>query len=143
PGYLRGLFSGGTFCYEAMLVLEPILGPIYSNAPLQPAHGLTLRTPHSALPASNVCLDLGADEFTVGRPHPMIDMSLRAERILVEAKDPQVAVLLLDIVLGYGAHPDPVGALAPAIRQAKAIAEKDGRTLSVVASICGTYRDPQ
>jgi len=70
-------------------------------------------------------------------------MSARQERILQEARDPEVALLLLDIVLGYGAHSDPAGALAPTLVEAKRIAEADGRQLSVVASICGTERDPQ
>ncbi|HMA33972.1 MAG TPA: hypothetical protein VKY74_05765, partial [Chloroflexia bacterium] len=79
PGqrYVRGLFSGGTFCYEAMLLLQPTLGGIYSNTPLAPAWALP-DPPHSY---QHTCLDLGADEFTVGRPHPMIDLTARAERI--------------------------------------------------------------
>ncbi len=145
PGqrYVRGLFSGGTFCYEAMLLLQPLLGPIYSNAPLQPEHKLSIQNPKSAIQNRHVCLDMGADEFTVGRPHPMIDMTARAERIQLEADDPQTAVILLDVVLGYGAHPDPAGVLAPAIRHAKAAANKAGRTLPVIASICGTDQDLQ
>ena len=95
------------------------------------------------MPDHHVCLDLGADEFTVGRPHPMIDMTGRIERILLEASDPDVAVILLDVVLGYGAHPDPAGALAPAIREAKARAEEQGRAFHMVASVCGTEADPQ
>jgi FdrA protein len=73
----------------------------------------------------------------------MIDMTLRAERIRVEADDSEAAALLLDVVLGYGAHSDPAGALAPAIREAKARASYAGRALPVIASICGTDRDPQ
>jgi FdrA protein len=141
--YLRGLFSGGTFCYEAMLVLQPELGSIYSNTPLSADLRLELQNPKSTIQNRHACLDLGSDEFTVGRPHPMIDMSARAERILLEAADPEVAVLLLDVVLGYGAHPDPAGALAPAIAEAKSRAQAEGRALAVVASICGTKSDPQ
>jgi FdrA protein len=137
--YVRGLFSGGTFCYEAMLLLRDAVGGIYSNTPLVPEWALP-DPPHSY---RNTCLDLGADEFTVGRPHPMIDLSVRAERLVAEAADPQVAVLLLDVVLGYGAHPDPAGGLAPAIRKARAQAEAAGRTLLVIASVCGTVSDPQ
>jgi succinyl-CoA synthetase alpha subunit len=137
--YVRGLFSGGTFCYEAMLLLREAVGGVYSNTPLAPEWALP-DPPHSY---QNTCLDLGADEFTVGRPHPMIDLSVRAERIVAEAADPQVAVLLLDVVLGYGAHPDPAGGLAPAIHAARAQAEAAGRPLPVIASICGTAGDPQ
>src|SRR5262249_12392139 len=95
------------------------------------------------LPHQHVCLDLGADTFTVGRPHPMIDPSLRAERLLLEAADPETAVILLDVVLGYGAHPDPAGALVPAISEARQRAGVGGRALPIVASVCGTDGDPQ
>jgi FdrA protein len=141
--FVRGLFSGGTFCYEAMLVLEPLVGPVRSNTPLRAEQGIAIRNAHDAARGGHICLDLGSDEFTVGRPHPMIDMSLRAERIVIEAEDPETAVLLLDVVLGFGAHPDPASALAPAIRKARARAGADGRDLAVVASICGTDRDTQ
>jgi hypothetical protein len=138
--YVRGLFSGGTFCYEAMLTLRQALGPVYSNTPLVPEWALP-RPAHAH--GRHACLDLGSDEFTLGRPHPMIDMSLRAKRMLEEAADPEVAVLLLDVVLGYGAHPDPAGELAPAIVAAKERAASGGRYLAVVAHVCGTEGDPQ
>jgi succinyl-CoA synthetase alpha subunit len=137
--YMRGLFSGGTFCYEAMLILQASLGKIYSNTPLSP--DAALGDVHRSV--ENTCLDLGADEFTVGRPHPMIDLSTRAERIVQEAADPEVAVLLLDVVLGYGTHLDPAGVLAGAIEAARKKAAGEGRTLAIVASICGTHADPQ
>ena len=137
--YVRGLFSGGTFCYEAMLVLQEPLGPVYSNTPLSPEQAL----PDPRRSLANTCIDLGSDEFTVGRPHPMIDMSTRVERIAQEAADPEVAVILLDIVLGFGAHPDPAGALAEPIRAALSRAVAEGRGLGVVATICGTPADPQ
>jgi FdrA protein len=86
---------------------------------------------------------MGADEFTVGRPHPMIDSRLRKERILAEAKDPEVAVLLLDFLLGFNSPADPAGELAPAIAEAKREVEKRGGRLSVIASVCGTSEDPQ
>jgi FdrA protein len=141
PGqrYVRGLFSGGTFCYEAMLLLQPSVGTVRSNTPLTP--DLALPDPHRS--EGHVCLDLGSDEFTVGRPHPMIDMTARAERILSEAEDPEVAVLLLDVVLGYGAHPNPAGVLSEAIKEARSRAAAGGRTLPVIAHICGTEGDPQ
>src|SRR5206468_82838 len=82
-------------------------------------------------------------EYTVGRPHPMIDPRLRNETIIATAGDPAVAVLLLDVVLGHGSHPDPAGALAPAIADARALAIAGGRRLLVVASVCGTDLDPQ
>ena len=88
-------------------------------------------------------VDLGDARLTRGRPHPMIDPRLRAERILREAADPEVTVILLDLVLGYGAHNDPAGALAQIIREARQTAARAGRTLSFVASECGTPEDPQ
>jgi hypothetical protein len=115
--YVRGLFSGGTFCHEAALLLEAALGPLKGGA-------------HSVI-------DLGDDVFTRRRPHPMIDPRLRIERIAAEAADPQVAVLLFDVVLGDGAHPDPAGALATALQ----VAAK--RRVALVASVCGTEADPQ
>jgi FdrA protein len=132
---LRGLFAGGTLCDEAMAIAAKTLGPIRSNVPLDPDWTLTdgLDT------AGNVCLDLGEDEFTRGRPHPMIDQQLRVERIAAEAKRPGGRVLLLDVVLGHGAHPDPASELAPAIAGAIATSED----LAVVVSLCATASDPQ
>jgi FdrA protein len=138
--YVRGLFSGGTFCYEAVWQMNGLLDePVFSNTPLSPDLGLA--DPHTS--RQHTCIDLGADEFTMGRPHPMIDFSTRAQRLLQEAADPEVAVLLLDVVLGFGAHPDPAGALVPDIRRARDIAAREGRTLPVVVHICGTEGDPQ
>jgi FdrA protein len=141
PGqrYLRGLFSGGTLAYEALLILQEYLPHVYSNAPLKKE----LRLPDSLVSQEHTIIDLGEDEFTVGRLHPMMDNDLRIRRLEKEARDPEVAVIMLDVVLGYGAHPDPASELAPAIAKAKAIAENDGRYLEVVAVVCGTDEDPQ
>jgi len=137
--YVRGLFSGGTFCSEAAAILGQKLGEVYSNVSMSPQ--LSLSNPHES--RGHTCVDMGADDFTVGRPHPMIDMSARIERIAAESRDPEVAVLLLDVVLGYGANPDPAGALAPAIGEACRAAAEGGRALAVVAHVCGTDADPQ
>jgi len=134
--YLRGLFSGGTLCYEALLILEDSLGPINSNIPLNKSNKLE-DVWHSK---GHTAIDLGDDAFTIGRPHPMIDMRLRNERILQEAADPETAVVLLDVVLGYGAHPDPAGELAPVIEKAREASQ--GRVV-FIASVCGTEGDPQ
>jgi FdrA protein len=141
PGqrYLRGLFSGGTLAYEALLILDDYLPAVYSNAPLNKDYRLV----DSLISQENTIVDLGEDEFTVGRLHPMMDNNLRIRRLEVEANDPQVAVVLLDVVLGYGAHPDPAGELAPAIVKARTAAESAGRYLEVVAVVCGTDEDPQ
>lgn len=137
--YLRGLFSGGTFSYESTLILHQQLGPIYSNTPADPKY--VLDDPWTS--REHTTVDLGDDEFTRGRPHPMIDYRLRIERILQEARDPKVAVILLDVVLGYGSHPNPAEELVPAIVQAQERARAAGRDLAFIASVCGTERDPQ
>jgi FdrA protein len=88
-------------------------------------------------------VDLGEDEFTVGRLHPMMDNDLRIRRLQQEADDPEVAVILLDVVLGYGAHPDPGSEVGPAIAEVRARAGDAGRHLEVVAVVVGTDEDPQ
>jgi FdrA protein len=115
-GLLRGLFSGGTLAYEAHLGLSAVLPP-----------------------GRFKIIDLGADEFTVGRLHPMIDQDLRLRRLRQEAANPQVGLILLDVVLGEGAHADPAGELGPAI------AEVRGRRpdLHIAAVVIGTDEDPQ
>lgn len=141
PGqrYVRGLYSGGTLCYEALVLLRPHVGPVWSNTPLQP--GWALDPPTRS--REHTVIDMGADEFTQGRLHPMLDPALRLQRLIQEASDPETAVVLLDVVLGYGAHDNPAGALAPAIRQARDLARRAGRHLCVVGSVCGTDDDPQ
>jgi FdrA protein len=109
---VHGLFSGGTLCKEAAHLF----------------HELGVRDGHDLI-------DLGDDEFTMGRPHPMIDPRLRNERLVQAAADPETAVILLDVVLGYGSHPEPAVALLPALEAA--------RELVVIASVCGTAADPQ
>jgi FdrA protein len=141
PGqrYLRGLFSGGTLAYEALLILQSYLPGVYSNIPLDEDYRLA----NPLVSQAHTIVDLGEDEFTVGRLHPMMDNDLRIRRLHQEADDPEVAVILLDVVLGYGAHPDPASELAPAIAKARAQAEEAGRYLEVVAVVIGTDEDPQ
>lgn len=137
---VRGLYSGGTFAYEASWLLGAALGDeVWSNAPVQKKYAL--RDPWSS--HGHTVIDLGADEFTRGRPHPMIDHRLRNERTLREAEDPEVAVIVLDVVLGHGSHPDPAGAMVPAIRAAQAAARRRRRQVAFVAFVCGTAGDPQ
>ncbi len=142
PGqkYLRGLFSGGTLCYEAQVIWREMMDmPVYSNAPLPGEPSLE----DSTKSQEHTTVDLGEEEFTVGRPHPMIDNDLRIRRLLQEASDPEVAVIILDVVIGYGAHPDPAAELEAAIVDGRKIAENDGRTIHFVASVTGTEQDPQ
>ena len=137
-GSLIGLFCGGTMADEAMLIARPLLGPISSNIPLAGAE-LVSGTAYSA--DKHTVLDFGADEMTQGRAHPMIDPSLRLQAI--RDLDPGSGVLLLDLVLGHGAHADPADDLASAIAEAKSAASAEGRVLPVVVSLIGTSSDPQ
>jgi FdrA protein len=132
-GAVRGLFSGGTLCSEAAAILAERLRDVVTNAPAGRARRLEGR------PRGHACLDLGEEEFTRGRPHPMIDPAARAERLIEEAADPEVGVLLIDVVLGYASHPDPAGVLAPVIRKALATRPQ----LAVVGYVLGTEADPQ
>ena len=138
-GALRGLFAGGTLCDEAMVIASDRLGPIWSNIPLRPELRLSPRAPvGGATAARHAMIDFGDDELTAGRAHPMIDQSLRLERLAAESADPAVSVVLLDVVLGHGAHPDPAAELGPAIAAARA----NGR-VAVVVSLIGATSDPQ
>ena len=120
---IRGLFSGGSLAGEAKLILQAAFGADRANG--------------------HEILDLGDDEYTVGRPHPMIDPRLRNEHLKAAGADPTTAVVLLDVVLGYGAHADPAGELVGAIQAARDTARTEGREFAVVASVCGTPGDPQ
>ncbi len=134
----RALFSGGTLCYEAQVIWrKAVKGPVFSNAPLVEA----CRLQNSNRSHGHSAVDLGEEEYTVGRPHPMIDNDLRIRRLFQEARDPETAVILLDVVLGYGAHPDPASELAPAIVTAREIASE--RPVAFIASVTGTEDDPQ
>jgi FdrA protein len=131
--YLRGLFSGGTLAFEAVLALGRLLPKIHSN--LQGAGVISLTD--AGRSAGHTIVDLGADELTAGRPHPMIEPQPVVDRLRQEADDRETAVILLDVVLGDGAHPDPAGLLAPAIGAAV------GRGVEVVAIVVGVEGDPQ
>jgi succinyl-CoA synthetase alpha subunit len=137
--YLRGLYSGGSLCYEAMILAKDRLSPLFSNIPIKGVSAL----PSGRQSSHNTLLDLGEDEFTQGRVHPMIDPSLVADRLIAEAVDPEVAVILFDMVLGLGAHEDPASVLAPAVEQTRKQAKADGRHLVFICHVCGTDKDPQ
>ncbi len=132
-GNLRGLFSGGTLAYEMLLGLQAVLTPLYSNIPIRPHQQLT--DPHHS--QAHTILDLGDDTFTQGRLHPMMDNDLRLRRLRQETADPNVDLIILDVVLGEGAHPDPAAELAPAIAEATRAGKR------VVAIVVGTEQDPQ
>jgi succinyl-CoA synthetase alpha subunit len=137
--YIRGLFAGGTLCDEAMFLALERYPNVYSNIAWRPE----LRLSGADRSREHTFLDLGEDEFTNGRPHPMIDPSHRIERLLTEATDPEVGVVVMDFVLGYGAHPDPVGVMLPSIAEAKAMARADSRHLEILGYVLGTGEDPQ
>ncbi len=138
--HLRALYSGGTYAAEAQILWAQAGLQVWSNVALDPA--LDLPNPKQTS-RGHTALDLGDDAFTVGRPHPMIDASSRIERLRKEAADPSVRVIVLDVVIGWGAHADPAGELAPVIAEVKRAAAKNGRSLAVLGFVCGTELDPQ
>lgn len=137
--FIRGYFTGGTLADEAWLLLHKLTGAVYSNNQTDPA----FVPPDPKKSIGHTVVDLGDDVFTVGRPHPMIDPSTRTERIDAERGDGQIAVMLLDVVLGYGSCADPAGALVPSVAAAKEAAAKRGGYLAAVASVTGTAGDYQ
>ncbi len=137
--YIRALYSGGTLCDEAMLLLSERVEAVTSNIPLRPEWALAAGEVYRG----HTALDLGSDEFTRGRPHPMIDPSIRLQYLDRAVEDAETAVILLDIVLGFCAHANPAAVYAPAIVQARTRAAAAGRALPVIISLCGTEGDPQ
>jgi FdrA protein len=136
PGFVRGLFCGGSLSYEAMLVVAQSGRAIASNVPLRPEWRLA----DVATSVGDTFIDFGEDELTEGRAHPMIDPSLRNQRVEREADAPAVGAIVLDVVLGYGAHPDPAGDLAHVIGHAL---DRRGDDLTVAVALCGAAGDPQ
>jgi len=137
--YIRALLCGGTLCEEMMLLAMETLPDVRSNIAKKPAH--MLEDIHKS--RGHTFIDFGDDVFTRGKPHPMIDPSLRAARFVEEAKDPEVGVIILDFILGYGAHPDPVGMMLPMLKEAKDNAARAGRHLEILGYVLGTDKDPQ
>ena len=130
--YIRGLFCGGTLCDETMFAVMEKHGDVYSN--IQPDPAFRLADLNRSV--KHTFLDFGDDDFTNGKPHPMIDPTNRISRLLQEARDPDVGVIVMDFVLGFGSHEDPVGSTLDAIKEAKAIAAADGRELLAREFIC-------
>jgi hypothetical protein len=137
--HVRGIFSGGTFCFEAQLIHAAAGIPAFSNAPTAGNR----RLEQVGKSRDNTIIDMGDDEFTQGRPHPMIDPSLRDGRIREETEDPSTAVVLFDVVLGYGAAADPTAGLIEAIVSAQAKALSAGLQIAFIGHVCGTDQDPQ
>jgi len=132
--YFRGLFQGGTLAYETQVILKDFIGNVYSNVPLDPSYKLE----DSWNSKENSVIDFGEEEFTVGRPHPQIDYELRNKRIIIEASDPNVAIIYLDVVIGYGTNPNPAEDLIPVIKKAK----EKGNAIFII-TVTGTDKDPQ
>ncbi len=137
--YIRGLYSGGTLAHEAIYLMEKHGFKVYSNIHTDADY----RLDNPWISREHSIIDMGTEEFVIGRPHPMIDPTLRTRRIVREASDSSVAVILLDVILGYGAHPDPAGEIARAVAEARKKAEEEKRYLAFVAHVCGTQQDPQ
>ena len=135
--YIRGLYCGGTLAYESLLILQEELGvSLFSNTPLP--RGKCLEDPWR--PQRNSIIDLGDDLFTRGRPHPIINSEIRDQLISKEFNDPNVAVIMLDIILGYGAHEDPSGKLAELLNRI----QKESKNRPIILShVCGTEADVQ
>ena len=134
---VRGLFTGGTFCYEAQLAFRAGALACRSNAPADGVEPLDGRL------EGHVFIDMGDDDYTRGRPHPMIDPSLRNAAVQTHAADPATAAIVFDVVLGYGSHPDPAGGLAEALAASQREAHAQDRTLALIGHVCGTDGDPQ
>lgn len=134
---LRALFTGGTLADETMKLLGDHFD-IYSNIPLVPE----LAVDNLVDRRGHICLDLGEDEFTRGRPHPMIDPQTRTEFFKTHVDD-RTALVLVDVVLGFGSYSDPAGAVADSVREFRARLAREGKQVVVIASICGTDLDSQ
>jgi succinyl-CoA synthetase alpha subunit len=134
--HLRGLYSGGTLCDEAQRLLQPVIGEISSNTPVKGCKEMA-----DVYKSTGHCIiDLGDDNFTRGKAHPMIDPTYRSERMIQEIADPEAGLILFDVVLGYGSHLDMAGEMVAAIEAGQ---KKSGRKLLLAACICGTHQDPQ
>lgn len=137
--YLRGLFCGGSLAEETLTLAQKKLGSLYSNI----AFSKEFMLPDPFQSMADSIVDIGAEEFTLGKPHVAIDPAPRVERFIREARDPETAVILMDVLLGYSLCDDPAGLMAPAIIAETTRAAAEGRHLCVIASICGSDLDPQ
>ncbi|MBP6862650.1 MAG: acyl-CoA synthetase FdrA [Neisseriaceae bacterium] len=137
--WVRGLFAGGTICDEVFYTVKAVSNEVYSNVAGPETERIRFGQPahHHAM------IDFGDDDYTQGRPHPMIDATFRAQALVETAKDPEVGTILLDFELGYGANADPIGAMLPAIETAQRLAAEAKRPLNLIAYVLGTDADPQ
>ena len=135
--YIRGIYGGGSVCYEAMYyAYRNLAEDIYSNLKIEG----TMKLDNVHKSQKNTFLDMGEDEFTVGKPHPMIDPTQKMKRLITEINDPEVAVIITDCEIGYGSNPDPAGAIANAVKES---GKEKGLRPIIVTSVCGTDLDFQ
>jgi len=137
--YLRGLYCGGSLAEETLTLAYDRLGPIYGNIAFSEEY--MLDDPFRS--KGDCMVDIGAEAFTAGKPHVAIDPSPRIDRFVQEARDPETAVILMDMLLGYALCDDPAGMMQNVIIEEKERAEAEGRHLTVITSICGSDLDPQ
>jgi FdrA protein len=135
--FVRGFFAGGTLCYESKIILEQMIGKVYSNLRSDDEYSVNGNVPSK----ENTLIDFGEEEFTSARPHPIIDPLLRKNRILEDANDPNVGVIIIDIICGINAAKNTIAFHAETIKKAIQTAKEQGRKLSVFAYICGTEKD--
>jgi len=135
--FVRGFFAGGTLCYESKIILEQMIGKVYSNLSSDDTYSIKGNVPSK----ENTLIDFGEEEFTSARPHPIIDPLLRKNRILEDANDPNVGVIIIDIICGINAAKNTMAFHAETIKKAIQTAKEQGRKLSVFAYICGTEKD--
>lgn len=137
--YLRGIYCGGSLAEEVLTLAQEKLGPLYGNIAFSEEY--ILDNPFESY--KDCLIDIGAEEFTVGKPHVAIDPVPRLARFEKEARDPETAVILLDFLLGYSLCEDPAGMMAETIADGIRHAQEENRQLCVVASVCGSDLDPQ
>lgn len=137
--YMRGLFCGGTHSEEAVTLLQEFVPNMHSNIAFGKVDLLEDR--YQSL--ENSLVDMGDEVFTKGKPHPVMDPSILVDRMIQEARDPEVGVILFDLLYGHAIHPDPVGAIEDALKEIKRIEKEEGRHICVIASLCGTDIEPQ
>lgn len=137
--YLRAVFCGGTHSEEAVLMLQDLVPTLHSNL----SFGKVKRLENRHRSVENSLIDMGDEEFTKGRPHPVMDPSIINDRLLQEGSDPEVAVILFDLLFGHGVHKDPVGAIEDSLKKIRNRCREEDRYISMVASLCGTDLDIQ
>ena len=137
--YMRGLFCGGTHSEEAVTLLQEFVPNMQSNIAFGKVDLLADR--HQSV--RNSLVDMGDEVFTKGKPHPVMDPSILVDRMIQEAHDPEVGVILFDLLYGHAIHADPVGAIEEALKEIRRIEVEEGRHICMIASLCGTDIEPQ